>query len=159
MTPRKRRPPDIRPATPADLPVLAAFIRALAAHHGDSATVTEGRLARLFFGPARAATALVAEIDGKPVGFAATVPLVRLQFGERGTEVAHLYVRPEHRGHGIGRALVEAATEAAVTAGHSYIVIGTDRQNRAAQDAYRKMGLEDVPERGPRFFRRLGVAA
>jgi GNAT superfamily N-acetyltransferase len=149
----------IRPATPADLPVLAAFVRALAAHHDDSATVTETGLARLFFGPAKAATALIAEAAGGPAGFAATVPLVRLQAGERGTEIAHLYVRPELRGRGIGRALVEAASRAAAEAGHSYLVIGTKLQNRAAQEAYRAIGLEDVPDSGPRFFRRLGAAA
>jgi GNAT superfamily N-acetyltransferase len=147
--------PTIRPATPADLPVLAAFIRALSAHHGDDATVSEDRLARLFFGPTRAAQALVAEAGGRALGYAATVPLVRLQLGERGTEVAHLYVRPEHRGQGIGRALVEAATRAAEDAGHSWIAIGTKPGNREAQAAYRAMGLEDAPEPGPRFYRRL----
>lgn len=150
---------QIRPAEPADLPALAGFIRALAAHHGDTALVTEEALRRLFFGPARAAAALVAEAEGRPVGFAATVPLVRLQLAERGTEVQHLYVVPQARGRGIGRALVEAAARAAADAGHAYIVIGTHPANRDAQAAYRAMGLEDAPEGGPRFVRRLGAAA
>ncbi len=57
--------PEIRPATPADLPVLAAFIRALAAHHGETATVTEAHLSRLLFGARRAGMALIAD-RGRP---------------------------------------------------------------------------------------------
>lgn len=158
--PRPARTVTIRPAERRDLSTLTALIRALAAHHGDAALIHEDRLRRLLFGPARALTALIAEIDGRPVGYAANTLRVRLNDGELGTEITHLFVVPELRGHGIGRALVEAAAEAAEMAGHSYLVIGTHPTNRAAQEAYRRMGLEDLAEApGPRFVRRLGTAA
>ena len=147
---------EIRPATPEDLAVLAGFIRALAAHHGETATIGEARLALLLFGARRSGAALVALQAGMPVGFAGTVPFVRLNSGERGTEVQHLYVRPEHRGRGVGRALVEAAAELAAADGHAWLTIGTKADNRAAQRAYRAMGLDDLPAAGPRFGRRLG---
>jgi ribosomal protein S18 acetylase RimI-like enzyme len=145
----------IRPAEPRDLPALGAFLRALAEHHGETASLSEAQLQRLFFGARRAASALIAEAGGRPVGYAAAVPMVRLVQGETGVEVQHLFVEPAHRGRGIGRALVEAAGRAAAQNGGAYLVIGTKADNRAAQTAYRRMGLEDVPDGGPRFFRRL----
>jgi GNAT superfamily N-acetyltransferase len=149
---------EIRPAAPADIAVLAAFIRALAAHHGETATITETRLQRILFGAARQGAALIAVEDGEPAGFAAIVPLVRLNSGERGSELQHLFVREKSRGRGIGRALVAAAQAQAQAQGHSWLAIGTKADNRAAQNAYRAMGLEDLPPPGPRFVRHLGNA-
>jgi ribosomal protein S18 acetylase RimI-like enzyme len=145
----------IRPAERHDLPALGALMRALAEHHGETAVLSEARLARLFFGAGRVASALLAEVGGRPVGYAAAVPMVQLVRGETGVEVQHLFVLAEWRGRGIGRALIQAAGTAAEREGRSYMVIGTKADNRAAQTAYRRMGLEDVPEGGPRFFRRL----
>jgi ribosomal protein S18 acetylase RimI-like enzyme len=145
----------IRPAEPADLALLAGFVRALAAHHGDTATLTEAQLGRLLFGARRVARALIAEAGGRAVGYAACVPRVQLVQGETGVEVQHLFVEAGHRGRGIGRALVEAAARAAADEGGTWLVIGTKPDNRAAQDAYRRMGLDDLPDIGPRFGRRL----
>ena len=74
----------IRPFRAPDLPAVLEMIKALAAHHGDAATVTPDRLARDALGEAPWLRLLVAEQAGRLIGYAALCPLAQLQFGVRG---------------------------------------------------------------------------
>jgi hypothetical protein len=62
----------IRPATPADVPTILGFIRELADYErlADQVTATEAIVAESLFGPRPAAEAIIAEVDGKAVGYA-----------------------------------------------------------------------------------------
>ena len=104
--------PPIRPAQKSDLPMVLDLAHALAAYHGDTATLTLAALERDCLGPAPWLTLLVAEGVTGLHGYAALCPQMQLQFGARGMDLHHLFVCDTARGRGIGRALIQAITEA-----------------------------------------------
>ena len=88
---------------------------------------------------------LVAEYDEYAVG---TVTLewnsahYRHVRGQRSAHISNLVVRPAHQRQGIGRALVEAAEEAAHSRGYSAVTIGVDQPNRYARRLYEGWGYQ-----------------
>ena len=104
---------SIAAATPADVPEIQALVRALADYeHLDAACVsTEADLHEALFGSRPAAEALIARKSGisMPVaGFALFFHTFSTFLGRRSLWLEDLFVRPEHRGAGIGRALLTA---------------------------------------------------
>ena len=87
---------------------------------------------------------LVAEYDGYAVG---TVTLewnsthYRASGGQRSAHISNLVVRPAHQRQGIGRALAEAAEEAAHSRGYSVVTIGVDQPQPLRPAAVRSLGL------------------
>jgi ribosomal protein S18 acetylase RimI-like enzyme len=57
--------------------------------------------------------------------------------------LAELYVVPERRGQGLGRALMEAAIELARREGATYMDLGTGEDDRAARALYESMGFDN----------------
>lgn len=149
----------VRPARPADLPEVHRMLIALAAHHGDAATITPPRLAELSFETGEALV-LVACLPGSPapdpVGYALVTRRHEMTTGRMTQEVTHLYVQPPFRGRGLARALLDAARDLAQAGAATRLTIAADRRNRAAAEAYRHMGLTELPEPGPRFAVALG---
>lgn len=137
----------IRPIIETDLPDVLRMISALAAHHGDTAAVTEGDLRRDALGAYPWVHVLVAE----GMGYAALCPLAQLQFGVRGMDLHHIFVDEGARGKGVGRALIDAALECAKSAGARYLTVGTHPDNVIAQNIYRAVGFEEISVSGPRF--------
>jgi ribosomal protein S18 acetylase RimI-like enzyme len=138
-----------------ELPELLEMIQELAAHHGDAATVTLADLRRevgTWF------HIRAAQHHGRLVGYTALLPLGQLQFGVRGMDIHHLFVRTERRATGVGKALVEDAMTYTRANGGRYIMVGTAPQNTVAQEIYKAMGFEERTESGPRFSRRLDGA-
>lgn len=88
---------------------------------------------------------LVAYADGVPAGF---VSGVETTHPDKGTEMFlyELGVDPEHRGKGIGRALVEALARLAVDNGCYGMWVGTEPDNAAAIATYRSGGATEVEE-------------
>ena len=99
---------SIRPATPADLPLVAQFIRDLAAYEKLSHEVRfdEAKLAANLFGPRPHAEVVIGEIDGMPQGFALFFHNFSTFEGRPGIYLEDLFVRPEARGSGLGKALL-----------------------------------------------------
>jgi GNAT superfamily N-acetyltransferase len=145
----------IRAATPADLPQLVAMITALAAHHDDSATVTEASLSRDLFGPTPWLQMLVSETAGTLNAYLALTQLARLQWGQRGMDIHHLYVANTLRGTGLGSRLIAAAVETARVQDCSYLTVTALESNAAAQDFYTRRGFTPAPALGHRFARDL----
>ncbi|MFN4100064.1 MAG: GNAT family N-acetyltransferase [Pararhodobacter sp.] len=135
----------IRPALPTDLPQLLPMVHALAAHHGDPAACTLEALERDLFGPGAFISVLIA-----PGGYVALAPHPQLHAGIRGCELHHLFVRPDHRGTGLGGALVQAARDHAAAEGARYLMLGTHPDNHAAQAFWQAQGFEPHAP-GPRF--------
>lgn len=99
--------PRLRDAGPEDLDLVLHFIRALAAYErlahevrADAAT-----LERFLFGAPRRAEALIAEWDGRPVGFAVWYYSFSTFLGRPSLYVEDVFVEPAMRGKGIGRAV------------------------------------------------------
>ena len=99
---------SIRPATSADVPVIAELIRALARFERleDEVVMTEELLERALFGQRPYAEVVLAEDDGRPIGFALFFHNFSTFLGRPGMYLEDLFVVPEHRGHGVGRDLL-----------------------------------------------------
>ena len=98
----------IRAAGRSDVALILAFIRELAAYekHSEEVVATEDTLAATLFGSHPAAEVLIAEVDGGPVGFALFFSNYSTFLGRPGIYLEDLFVRPEARGRGVGRALL-----------------------------------------------------
>ena len=98
----------IRPVTAADAGALLALIKELADFEklADEVRATEDDLIREGFGPAPRYEALMAELDGKPVGFALFFHNFSTFEGRSGLHLEDIYVTESQRGHGIGRKLM-----------------------------------------------------
>ena len=145
----------IRAARRGDLPALGEMIGELAAHHGDAAAVTPENLERDLFGQMPWISALVAEAGGELIGYAILVPLYRAQQGVRGMDLHHLYVRPAHRGTGIGRHLVGKAREQARIAGATYLSVSAATGNFKAHRFYESENFKAGPVTGMRYLQTL----
>ena len=99
---------SIRPAAPADLPLIAEFIRDLAAYEKLSHEVRfdEAKLGEKLFGPRPYAEVVIGELDGAPQGFALFFHNFSTFEGRPGIYLEDLFVRPEARGSGLGKALL-----------------------------------------------------
>jgi GNAT superfamily N-acetyltransferase len=101
-------PPIVRPAVPADAPLIFELIRALAEYEKllHAVKATEAGLAAILFGPDPRAFCDVVEVDGEAVGFALWFYSVSTFEGRHGLYLEDLYVREAARGRGAGKALL-----------------------------------------------------
>ncbi len=99
---------SIREATPGDAGELLRLIRELARYEKLESTMTgsEAMLERALFGEHPAAEALVAERGGRAVGFALYFTTFSTFLCKPGLYLEDVFVEPEHRGAGIGKALL-----------------------------------------------------
>lgn len=107
---------SIRPATSADLPLIAQFIRDLAEYERlpHEVRFDEAELEDRLFGARPYAEVLIGEIDGAPQGFALFFHNFSTFEGKPGVYLEDLFVRPDARGSGLGKALLAALAQIAV---------------------------------------------
>lgn len=98
----------IRPATAADLPLIAQFIRDLADYEklAHEVRFDEAVLGDRLFGARPYAEVVIGEIDGAPQGFALFFHNFSTFEGKPGIYLEDLFVRPAARGSGLGKALL-----------------------------------------------------
>lgn len=132
----------IRPATREDVPLLLAMIRELAEYErlGSEVSATEERLAATLFGARPAAEALLAEPGGAPAGFALYFHSYSTFLAKPGLYVEDLYVRPDFRGRGVGRALMRHMARLALERGCGRLELAVLDWNRPAIGFYRQLG-------------------
>lgn len=99
---------EIRPGTEDDVPLILSLIRELAEYERLSHEVvaTEEMLRDSLFGERRVAEVLIGHLDEEPAGFALFFHNFSTFLGRPGIYLEDLYVRPEFRGSGVGRALL-----------------------------------------------------
>lgn len=99
---------SIRPATSADLPLIAQFIRDLADYEklAHEVRFDEATLGEKLFGARPYAEVVIGELDGTPQGFALFFHNFSTFEGRPGIYLEDLFVRPEARGSGLGKALL-----------------------------------------------------
>ncbi len=107
---------SIRPGTAADLPLIAQLIRDLADYErlAHEVRFDEAVLGERLFGERPYAEVLIGEIDGGPQGFALFFHNFSTFEGKPGVYLEDLFVRPEARGSGLGKALLARLAQIAV---------------------------------------------
>jgi GNAT superfamily N-acetyltransferase len=105
---------EVRAGTIADVPLLLAFIRSMAAFEKLPVSATEESLRAALFGDAPAARTLLACVDGKPIAYATYFFTFSTMVGKRGLWLDDLFIDPAFRGKGIGRALMACLADIAL---------------------------------------------
>jgi GNAT superfamily N-acetyltransferase len=138
----------IRPAAPADVPTILRFVRELAEYERepDAVVATEAMLAEALFGDHPAAEAVIAEVDGAAAGFALFFHNFSTWTGRRGIYLEDLYVTPEARGLGIGKALLRHIAALAVERGCGRFEWAVLDWNEPAIRFYDACGAESMDE-------------
>jgi GNAT superfamily N-acetyltransferase len=141
----------IRPGERADVPVIAELIRGLARFEklAHEVTMTEDRLAANLFGPHHYAETLIAQEDGSagvPVGFALFFHNFSTFLAQPGIYLEDLFVIPEQRGRGVGRALLKELARLAVERGCGRLEWSVLDWNREAIAFYERLGARPNSE-------------
>lgn len=144
------RPMDLtlRPARPDDAGTIASLIRELAVFEKleDQAKATADDLRRHLFGDRPAADVILAEVGGEVVGFALFFPTFSTFRGQPGIYLEDLFVRPDHRGRGIGKAILARLARIAVDRGCGRLEWAVLDWNRPAIGFYRSLGAVPMDE-------------
>jgi len=132
----------LRPATPSDVPSILAFIHELAAYERepDAVLATEADLLRDGFTEPRRFHCLMAEWGGKSAGFALYFYSYSTWQGRAGIYLEDLFVRPEFRGKGIGKALLTKVAAVAVDEGCARFEWSVLDWNKPSIAFYHQMG-------------------
>lgn len=139
---------SIRFAERSDVPVIAELIRGLARFEKleHEVTMTEERLDKALFGPKPYAETLLAEEGGKAVGFALFFHNFSTFLAKPGIYLEDLFVLPEQRGKGIGRALLERLAQIAVERDCGRLEWAVLDWNRDAIAFYERLGAKPNSE-------------
>ena len=139
---------EIRTTTEADVPVILSLIRDLATYERapDAVVATEAGLREVLFGAKPFAEVLLALENAEPVGFAVYFHNFSTWLGRPGLYLEDLFVRPEKRGKGYGRALLERLAQIAKERGCGRMEWAVLDWNDPAIQFYRKLGAEPMNE-------------
>ena len=138
----------IRPAVTGDVPVILQLIKALATYERapDEVIATERGLTEVLFGENPAAEVLLAFENQRAVGFAVFFHNFSTWLGRPGLYLEDLFVRPEDRGKGYGRALLVHLAKIARERGCGRMEWAVLDWNEPAIKFYRKLGANPMHE-------------
>jgi GNAT superfamily N-acetyltransferase len=148
----------IAPAVEGDAAVILSFIRKLAEYEKLSHLVvaTEENIREHVFGANPVAEVLLAYWDREPVGFALYFRDFSTFLGQAGIYLEDLFVEPEHRGKGIGKALLAQLAQIAVERGYGRLQWSVLDWNAPSIEFYRSLGA--VPLDAWTGYRLMGDA-
>ncbi|MGH7081322.1 MAG: GNAT family N-acetyltransferase [Acetobacteraceae bacterium] len=138
----------MRQATPADSGTLLNLIRALAEYErlAHEVRATDADLQAALFGERARAGALIAEIADQPVGFALWFYTFSTFTGRPGLYLEDIYVAPDHRGRGIGRAIFRRLARLAEAEGCARLEWSVLDWNEPARRFYAGLGAEPMSD-------------
>jgi GNAT superfamily N-acetyltransferase len=138
----------LRAAEPRDVEAIVGLIGELAEfeHLTHLLQVTPETLRPHLFGPKPVAEAMVGEVDGEVVAFALFFTNFSTFLAKPGLYLEDLYVRPEHRGRGLGRALLEHLGALAVGRDYGRFELSVLDWNEHAIRFYKGMGATVMPD-------------
>lgn len=138
----------IRPATRADLSLIAQFIRDLADYErlAHEVRFDEGALGDRLFGSRPYAEVLIGEVDGVAQGFALFFHNFSTFEGKPGIYLEDLFVRPEARGGGLGKALLQRLARLAVERDCARLEWWVLDWNEPAIRFYKTLGAKPMDE-------------
>jgi GNAT superfamily N-acetyltransferase len=141
-------PCTIRPCCPDDVGTLLVLVRGLAEFERLEAFVraTEDDFRAHLFGPRPIASAILAEVEDVAAGFAIYYPTFSSFRGRPAIWLEDLFVRPEYRGRGIGKALIATVARIAVERGGGRLEWTVLDWNEPAIGFYRSLGATLHPE-------------
>lgn len=136
----------IVPATEKDIPLIVSFIHRLAEYErlAQACFATEDGIRRTLFEAPVAAEVLLAYAAETPVGFALFFHNYSTFLAERGLYLEDLFVVPEARGKGVGRALFSALADIALTRNCGRMEWAVLKWNQLAIDFYLRVGAEPL---------------
>ncbi len=139
---------EIRPATPADVPAIFSLIQALAEYEKLSHQVTGNAddLNAHLFGEKPFVEAIVADTSTQIVGFALFLPNYSTFLTKPGIYLEDLFVLPDYRGQGIGKALIVSVAKLAVDRGCGRFDWCVLDWNEPAIEFYKRMGATVLPD-------------
>ena len=137
---------SIKPARPGDVPLILAMVRELAEYErlADRVVATEDALEKHLFGAKPAAEAVIARDGDDPVGFALFYTTFSTFLAQAGIWLEDLFVRPEHRARGAGKALLRHLARVAVDRGYGRLEWAALDWNEPALGFYRNLGAEQI---------------
>ncbi len=137
-----------RPATPADLPLIAELIRALAEYEklAHEVRFDEALLLDKLFGTRPYAEVIVGEVDGTAQGFALFFHNFSTFEGRPGVYLEDLFVRPAARGSGLGKALLAELARIAVERDCARLEWSVLDWNEPAIGFYKALGAKPMDE-------------
>ena len=141
-------PDRIRVANPEDVADILRMIRALAEYEREpeSARATHEQLSAALFGDDPVASALIAEVDGVPAGFALWYRTFSTWEGVPGLYLEDLFVAEEHRGSGLGRDLLVALARIAKERGWTRVEWVVLRWNTPSIAFYDSLGARPLDD-------------
>jgi GNAT superfamily N-acetyltransferase len=138
----------IRNAERVDVPLILNFIKELAEYEKLSyqVTLTEELLRENLFGKNKYAEVIIAEYENKPAGQALFFHNFSTFKGRPGIYLEDLYVKPEYRGNGIGKALLGKVIQIAKERNCARVEWVVLNWNKPAIDFYENLGAEPLKE-------------
>ncbi len=140
--------PQLSPATPADVGVLLALIRELAEYERltHEVVATEERIRESLFGETPRAEAVLARVGDEVAGFALYFHNYSTFLARPGLYLEDLFVRPQFRGRGIGRALLARLASVALERGCGRFEWAVLDWNTDAIGFYESLGAKPMNE-------------
>jgi GNAT superfamily N-acetyltransferase len=138
----------IRMAVAEDAATILQFIRELALYERepDAVHATEADILRDGWGPTQRFRCVIAELDGKPAGFALYFTSYSTWEGHHGIYLEDLFVVPEHRGLGLGKALLSKVAAIAVEEGCPRLEWSVLDWNTPSIEFYQRIGARKKSE-------------
>ena len=137
---------EVRPGTAEDVPLLLSFIHSMAEFENLEVTATEDLLRESLFGESPAAHTLLAFADDQPAAYVVYFFTFASMVGKRGLWLDDLFVSPEFRGRGIGKALMACLAEIAIESNCGRFEWMVLEWNRSAINLYQRLNATLLDE-------------